>query len=344
MKMLGRSGMSATGVGALPHTDPREACDAVIRVFPDFPYVPTLPARGTLEGIVFADSEHLPGRVFDGERLVVEDRGDLQASMEQVYLDFLEGNFERYSWSLEYASGFAEMITRSLSGTPVLKAQVTGPVTFGMQVVDRERRPILYDPQFADVLGKMTALHARWCEVAMAGTGVAETLVVLNEPYLSALGSPVIPIGEDVVRDLWRDVAGMVEGGLGIHCCANTDWGFVLSLDPAFLSFDAFRNGSEFLLYLDEIVAYLERGGTIAWGIVPSDWETFSATPVPGLLERFLAIRERVGKAGGLDLFDARSVVTPSCGIKFADEMGAVTIMETAAWIARQVRDSVAGE
>jgi len=50
MKMLGRSGMSATGVGALPHTDPREACDAVIRVFPDFPYVPTLPARGTLEG------------------------------------------------------------------------------------------------------------------------------------------------------------------------------------------------------------------------------------------------------------------------------------------------------
>ncbi len=46
----------------------------------------------------------------------------------------------------------------------MLKCQVTGPVTFGMQVVDAEKRPIYYDSQLADVLSKMIALKARWCE------------------------------------------------------------------------------------------------------------------------------------------------------------------------------------
>lgn len=51
----------ATGVGALPHTDPREACDAVLALFPEFPYIPTLPNHGLLESIVFCDSGRLPG-------------------------------------------------------------------------------------------------------------------------------------------------------------------------------------------------------------------------------------------------------------------------------------------
>ena len=40
-------------------------------------------------------------------------------------------------------------------------------VTFGMQVVDADKRPIYYDSQLADVLSKMIALKARWCENEM---------------------------------------------------------------------------------------------------------------------------------------------------------------------------------
>ncbi|MCX6694594.1 MAG: hypothetical protein NT074_08660 [Methanomicrobiales archaeon] len=338
MKMFSRTGIAATGVGSLPHTDPKKACDLVLRYCPDLPYAPTLPNRGLAESIVIADSEHLPGRVFDGERLTVNRGGGLETAMEQVYMDFLTREFSGYGWSPRYASGFPEMISRPLMGIPVLKAHVTGPVTFGMQVINQDRRPILYDPQFADILGKLTALHARWCEDMMAKTGVTETLVILDEPYLSSLGSPVIPIGADVVRELWGDVAGMVEGGLGVHCCANTDWAFLLSLEPSLLSFDAFRNEREFLLYMDDIVSYMEKGGTVAWGIVPSDWETFATVTSGDLLARFLSIRERVIEQTGVELFDERSIVTPSCGIRFADESGAEEIMATTSWIALQTR------
>jgi hypothetical protein len=37
-------------------------------------------------------------------------------------------------------------------------------------------------------------------------------------------------------------------------------------------------------------------------------------------------------------LFDAQSLITPSCGIRFADRQGAIEIMQTAADISRRIR------
>ena len=58
-RMILPSRSLATGVGALPHTDPNQACDDVLSLFPAFPYIPTLPDRSQLESIVFNDSEQL---------------------------------------------------------------------------------------------------------------------------------------------------------------------------------------------------------------------------------------------------------------------------------------------
>lgn len=330
---------AATGVGALPHTDPEEACLVVLAIFPDFPYIPTLPDRGQLESIVFNDSEQLPGRLIRDDRLLYDSTADNTAAMEQVYKDYVEGNYAPYALHREYASGFLEMMNHRLSGVSVLKCQVTGPVTFGMQVVDAGKRPIYYDTQLADILAKMIALKARWCEVQMREkTGIPETLVVLNEPYLASLGSSVVPVDRETVRAGWADIAALVEGGLGIHCCSNTDWEFIIGLDPSVISIDAYANATEFLLYSDAIAAYLEQGGVVAWGIVPADYRIFAAERVDSLYERYLAIRTRLVERVPVDLFDAQALVTPSCGIRFADRDGAIAIMQAAAEISRRIR------
>ena len=46
-----------------------------------------------------------------------------------------------------HASAFTEMMTRQFPKAKAIKCQVTGPVTFGMQVVDADKRPIYYDSQ-----------------------------------------------------------------------------------------------------------------------------------------------------------------------------------------------------
>jgi len=338
-KMIPPPHSRATGVGALPHTDPAEANDNVLEIFPDFPYIPTLPDRGQLESIVFNDSEQLPGRVIREDRLLFDSTKDQTAAMEQVYMDYVEGNFAPYALHQDYASAFIQMMTRPLSHISVLKCQVTGPVTFGMQVVDANKRPIYYDTQLADVLSKMIALKSRWCENEMqARTGAKETLVVLNEPYLASLGSSVVPVDKETVRSGWEDIASLVQGGLGVHCCSNTDWEFVMNLNPSVISFDAYATAKEFLLYSDAIISYMERGGVVAWGIVPAEHKIFATETVDSLYEKYCAIRTQMSARMDRELFDAQSLITPSCGIRFADRQGSRDIMGAAAEISRRIR------
>lgn len=329
----------ATGVGALPHTDPVQACDDVIGIFARFPYVPTLPNRSLKESIVFCDSPRVPGAEIRDNKLLVGKERDLMPEMEQVYLDYLELNYREYGIDSEYGSGFAEMQRRDLSGARTLKCQITGPVTFGMQVTDTNRRPIYYDEQFADLLPKISALRALWCEKEMLKIpGISETLVVLNEPYLAALGSSVIPIQIESVRAGWEDISSVLDGGLGIHCCSNTDWKFIFSLKPAFLSFDAFSCAKEFLLYMDSLADFMESGGVVAWGIVPADYTVFSVQSEDGLFEQYQEIRRRVTEHVDPVIFDAQSMITPTCGIRFSDEQGSREIMRCAYRISGRIR------
>ncbi|MCK9591566.1 MAG: hypothetical protein M0Q91_06120 [Methanoregula sp.] len=339
-KMIPSPQSLATGVGALPHMDPVTACNDVLEIFPRFPYVPSLPDRGLLESIVFNDSEQLPGMMIREYRLLFDSTTDHNEAIEKVYLDYIEGNFAPYCLHKDYASGFVEMMSKNLSHVMVLKCQVTGPVTFGMQVVDANKRPIFYDSQLADMLSKMIALKARWCEMEMRKrTGVEETLVVLNEPYFASLGSSVVPIDQDMVRTGWEDIAAMVEGGLGIHCCSNTDWEFVLGLRPSVVSLDAYTTAKELLLYTDSLISYMERGGVVAWGIVPAEYKIFANETSESLYQRYLAIRTQLCTRMPEHLFDAQSLITPSCGIRFADCNGAIAIMKTAAQISRRIRN-----
>ena len=341
-QMIPPPGTLATGVGALPHRDPKLAVDEVLRIFPRFPYVPTLPNRGFLESIVFSDSAMLPGRIIRDGRLMIDASRNLLADMERIYLDYMERTTAPYATLPEYGSGFHEMMTRDIRGAVVLKCQVTGPVTFGMQVVDAVKRPIYYDPQYADVLGKLMALRARWCEEEMRKqTGVSHTLVILNEPYLASLGSSVIPIDSDSVISNWNDISALVDGGLGIHCCTNTDWSFLISLNPSCISFDAYGNAKEFILYIDDVARYIESGGVVAWGIVPSDPRVFSRETVDSLTSRYLEIRKTVAEHVDREIFDRASLITPSCGIQLGTEGEAVAIMEAAAAIAKRVQEVI---
>ena len=338
-KMIPSPHSMATGIGSLPNLDPLEACCDVLEIFPEFPYIPTLPRRGLLERIVFNDSEQLPGRIIRDERIFFDSASDQTAAMEQVYMDYVEGNFAPYALHIEYSSAFTEMMMRKLPDVSILKFQITGPVTFGMQVVDEAKRPIYFDSQMADVLGKMLALKARWCEVEMQEkTGVKETLIFLDEPYFASLGSSVVPVDRETVKANWEDAAALVKGGLGVHCCSNTDWEFVISLNPSVVSLDAYTTAKEFLLYADTIVSYMERGGVVAWGIVPSDPQLFTQETTDSLYKKYLDIRTRLCNNMPEDLFDAQSLITPSCGIRFADRPTARAIMQAAAEISHRIR------
>lgn len=319
----------ASGVGSLPHADQVSAVDDILRLCPDMPYAPTLPNLSQYESIIWHDSEFLPGRVITGNKLYVDRSLDYAREMEQIYLDYMEQHFERYAASAEYGAGYYEMAARDLSSVWCVKCQVTGPVTFGLTITDQDKRPLAYDAQYFDLLSKMLALRARWYESLMQKTGASQTLVVVDEPYLAALGSSVMQVTPEMVASAIEDISSLIEGGIGIHCCSNTDWGFLMSLMPAVISLDAYGTSREFLLYRDQIKTYLKAGGIIAWGVVPAELDKFNLESADSLWQRYLSIRKELQPVVGNELFDAQAIITPSCGLRLADVPGAVRIMET---------------
>ncbi|MCS7228233.1 MAG: hypothetical protein NZ839_04645, partial [Endomicrobia bacterium] len=63
---------------------------------------------------------------------------------------------------------------------------------------------------------------------------------------------------------------------IGIHCCANTDWSILTSVKELdIISFDAYEYFETFLLYKEDIKQFINRGGTLAWGIIPNNEKVF---------------------------------------------------------------------
>ena len=114
-----------------------------------------------------------------------------------------------------------------------------------------------------------------------------------------------------------RDVGLLLaDAAAGSHCCSNTDWSIFLGGPVRAVSFDAWEFADNFLVYRDDLRAFLEGGGTIVWGIVPTDPEAVAAVTVDALLGRMDGHLAKV-QALGFTRSDVlrQSLVTPACGL-----------------------------
>jgi len=132
-------------------------------------------------------------------------------------------------------------------------------------------------------------------------------------------GSAFSPIQRHEVIDMLRTVINYLRENadvlIGIHCCGNTDWSMLLEAGPDIINFDAFEYMDHFLLYEDDIVRFIEAGGAIAWGIVPTSGFKGDES-VDDLLLRLEKGLKRISQWGvDADLIAQRSILTPACGM-----------------------------
>jgi hypothetical protein len=141
-----------------------------------------------------------------------------------------------------------------------------------------------------------------------------QTIVFVDEPYMSSFGSAFLSLNEGQVITLLEEVFAGIEGLKGVHCCGNTDWSLLLSTSVDILSLDAYEHTETLALYPDQLAEFLERGGIIAWGIVPASDQALEED-VDSLMERFdAALDLLLDKGFGRDDVLASSLIMPSCG------------------------------
>ena len=325
-------------IGSLPHTEPAKAVDFVLEKLTSIPFWPQLPRTGFRENMYIQFAQYLPGaKVDEVKKKVNVDLTDYDP--EDIYTRIIADDVDSFSLSRDSFSGFHEFMGRELSPTvKAVKGQVTGPVSLGLQMTDQNDKPIIYDETYSEIVRKSLNLMARWQERELRKKR-PDTIMFIDEPYLSIIGTPFASVSQaDVVR--WIDeVTVGLEGKKGIHCCANTDWPFVMGMNIDILSFDAYDYGYTIALYPDEVEAFLKKGGSLAWGIAPNNEETIRKESVTSLCKHIEKVFKALEEKGvNLDLLLKRSILTPQCGLNGLDEATASTVMDLLLGVSKELR------
>ncbi len=328
-------------IGSLPHTDPAVAVDRIVQFLPEIPAWPQLPNRTFLENMYAQYSEGFPGVVISDERIYVDRERDLDPELERLYTRYLENDLEAGVLGADYAAGLVELMTRRLGAVRAVKGQVTGPISWGLTVTDQNRRPVLYEEVLADAVAKHLRLKAAWQERELRKLA-PQTIMFVDEPYMSSFGSAYIAIERQQVITLLEEVFAGIQGLKGIHCCGNTDWSILLSTSVDILNLDAYGYAETLSLYPEAVRAFLERGGIIAWGIVPVDSEEqLMAETSDSLTEKLAAAIKLVASKGvPMDALLASAFVTTTCGMRTLSIKGAEHALSLLAGVSQKMRQS----
>ena len=310
----------ATGIGSFPHKDEKEVFRLIFENFSDIPFWPQLPKRSFLEGMVIQYAQGFPFLKWDEKerRVWVDTTQGFENELERFYGWQEKGEVEPFQMTEDFAIGFG--ILKELSSEDhqkkikYIKGQITGPITFGLALTDQEGKPIFYDPTLKDILIKHLSSKARWMERKFNDLfPETPTMISFDEPSLSSFGSAFSSLNRDDVIHSLNECFDAVKGLKGTHCCGNMDWGVLLSTNLNFLSFDAYSYLETLSLYPKELKAFLERGGILAWGIIPTS-EAILKEDAQSLVKRFKEGVETLSKKGIDPILLQRAIITPSCG------------------------------
>lgn len=331
-----------TAIGSMPHVDAKEACSVVLAHLPEIPAWPQLPARSFRENMYAQYSEGFPGVVLEEERIWVDRTLDLSEPLEKLYAAYLENSTDQAAFGDDYAGGFCIFLDRAgKNGAKAIKGQVTGPISFGLSVTDQNRRPLLYDDVLADAIARHLRLKASWQEKALRRI-FPTTIISIDEPYLASLGSAFVSIPREQVVALLEEVLGGISGLKAIHCCGNTDWAMLLQTSIDILSFDAYSYGEALSLYPTEVGEFLDRGGVIAWGIVPNDEQTLASETEAGLMHRLSDAMDSLSKKGvDHHKIQSQCLITPCCGLASISPEAAARALELTSLVSAEFRKSI---
>jgi hypothetical protein len=317
-----------TGIGSVPHTDPRVAATFVLERHPRLPAAPSLPGRSGRERMIaqaawgIAGIEVLP----DGSLRLDDPVLDPRAPLSDPGIDG------------DAFAGLRGFLGAVAGRRGPIKLQLTGPVTLGIAL---HSLGVPEGPAFA-VAGAAVRARARSLLAAARETAPMAPLVMfVDEPGLTAAMHPGFPLEPNRTIDLVSSALATIEphAVTGVHCCGLADWRVVLQTGPQMLSMPLGAGAVEHAGALGE---FLERGGWVAWGAVPTTGPLGSTVDRlwQHLSEEWCALTR-----AGCDPVRLRdqALITPACGLALHGEAQADLVLSLTNQLARRLETQALG-
>ncbi|MGM0425115.1 MAG: hypothetical protein ACQEQX_09370 [Thermodesulfobacteriota bacterium] len=261
-----------TAMAVMPHKDAEQALNTALSL--DIPFWPQLPLLSYYEDMYVQAAEHFPGIQLD-----VENR-TLRFSMDK-FMQEAEETMSRMEdpWYLDispdYSAVYHAFLDMDLQDRPAIRGQLEGPISFGFNILDQDERPILFEDTVRPFMLEFMAKRIN-IQLKRLKEKNSQAFMFVDEPGLQFVFSAMSGYDDHKAKSDLEEFFAQVDRPRGIHLCGNPDWDFLLNQDLDVLSLDVFSNGERFVSYVPAIKRFLERGGVLVWGMVPTNVEPFS--------------------------------------------------------------------
>jgi hypothetical protein len=301
--------LKTTAMAVMPHKDVDRALDLALTM--DIPFWPQLPHVSYTEDMYVQAAEHFPGILLDMENRT------LRFSMEKFIIEFEETMVhfdepEYFDISKEYSVVYHRFLEMDFSDRPAIRGQLEGPISFGLNVLDQDKRPILFNDTIRPFMFEFMSRRIN-VQLERLMKLNSNAFMFVDEPGLQFLFSALSGYDSTKAKNDMEQFFAMIQQPRGVHLCGNPDWDFLLGLDLDILSLDIYQNGEVFSSYSESIKRFLDRGGVIVWGIVPTNFEPFEIENINTLEARLTEVWNLLAYKGiDREFLISRSLISPA--------------------------------
>ena len=176
-----------------------------------------------------------------------------------------------------------------MADRPAIRGQLEGPISFGFNILDQDERPILFDDTVRPFMFEFMAKRLN-VQLDRLKEINKNAFMFVDEPGLQFLFSAMTGYENIRAKGDLDQFFSQVNRPRGIHLCGNPDWDFLLNLDLDVLSLDIYTNAEIFASYAPAIQRFIDKGGIIVWGIVPTGFEAFDQEKMSTLIKRLESV------------------------------------------------------
>lgn len=358
--------LNYTAIGSLPFKDENAVVRAVDFIFENFsqiPFWPQLPHFSRYEDMVIQFSQNLAGLEFCDDKYCFDtETEEFGTAIEELYLDYetiLSGStlkenaeiLDKYGLYEPYCASIYEFLKTLKDSVKIetpkfIKGSVTGPFTVSTTFVDKTGKCAFYDEMLRDVIVKTLTLKALW-QIKEFNCALPDSkpIIFMDEPSISQLGSSAfLTVDESKVAEMLSEISNAIRqfGGLsGVHCCGKTDWKIPIDGDVDILNFDAYSFTQSVSTQSEKIKSFLNKGGILAFGIVPTlDKDALNILDENILEEKFeKSLKFLTDKGISKEQILRQSFITPSCGCGSLNDLEAAKALEFTKKLSTKLRD-----
>jgi len=310
-----------TAMGIMPHTDVEEALRLALSL--DIPFWPQLPRVSFYEDMYAQASENFPGIRVDVENGKLEfDTGRFQRDLEH-YSEKI-GDAETFTMSRDYSAVYHRFLEEDLRGYHAIRGQVTGPISLGFNVLDEDRKPILYNDDVRTLLFDFIQkkVNVQYHQLRERNPNA---FVWVDEPGLNFVFSGLSGYNDLQAREDYRSFVKGFDGPRALHLCPNVNLPYLLQLGVDILSFDAYQIELMPREYAAAVAEFVGSGRVISWGIVPTASGALSEETAETLAGRLTGYWEVVSRNAGVPVRQVaeQALVAPArCCVRDLEAQG----------------------